>query len=115
MAEFDVSTLVFNERGLIPTVAQDKATGAVLMLAWMNAESIGLTLASGQVTYFSRSRQQLWRKGASSGHVQRLIEMRVDCDSDALLLIVDQIGPACHTGAKSCFFKAIRDGVEVLL
>ena len=97
MAEFDVSTLVFNERGLIPTVAQDKATGAVLMLAWMNAESIGLTLASGQVTYFSRSRQQLWRKGASSGHVQRLIEMRVDCDSDALLLIVDQTGPACHT------------------
>ena len=115
MAEFDVSTLVFNERGLIPTVAQDKATGAVLMLAWMNAESIGLTLASGQVTYFSRSRQQLWRKGATSGHVQRLIEMRVDCDSDALLLIVDQIGPACHTGANSCFVKAIRDGVEVLL
>ena len=115
MAEFDVSTLVFNERGLIPAVAQDQATGAVLMLAWMNAESIDQTLASGQVTYFSRSRQQLWRKGATSGHVQHLIEMRVDCDSDSLLLIVDQTGPACHTGAKSCFFKVIRNGVEVSL
>lgn len=115
MAEFDVTSLVFDERGLIPAVAQDHATGAVLMLAWMNAESVGKTLSSGEVTYYSRSRQRLWRKGATSGHVQKLVEMRVDCDRDALLLIVDQFGPACHTGTKSCFFNAIRDGVEVSL
>lgn len=115
MAEFDMSSLVFNEMGLIPAVAQDHATGAVLMLAWMNAESLRETLTSGRVTYFSRSRQELWRKGATSGHIQKLIELRVDCDRDALLLLVDQTGPACHTGETSCFFKAIRDGVEVTL
>lgn len=115
MAEFDVVTLVFDGRGLIPAVAQDHASGTVLMLAWMNADSVAATLATGQVTYFSRSRQELWRKGATSGHVQRLIEMRVDCDRDALLLIVEQTGPACHTGARSCFFNAVRDGVEVEL
>ncbi len=115
MAEFDVSSLVFDARGLIPAVAQDHATGAVLMLAWMNVESIGLTLASDEVTYYSRSRQELWRKGATSGHVQKLVEMRVDCDRDSLLLIVDQSGPACHTGANSCFFNAVRDGIEISL
>ncbi len=115
MAEFDVSTLAFNEDGLIPAVAQDHASGAVLMLAWMNAEALRQTLTTGQVTYFSRSRLALWRKGETSGHVQRLIEMRVDCDRDALLLIVDQTGPACHTGAKSCFFKSIRNDIEVSL
>ncbi len=115
MLKFDVSSLVFNEQGLIPVVAQDHASGAVLMLAWMNAQALGETLATGSVTYFSRSRQELWRKGATSGHGQRLVECRVDCDRDALLVIVDQTGPACHTGAKSCFFKAIRGGVEVAL
>ncbi len=112
MAEFDVSTLVFNGQGLIPAVAQDQATGTVLMLAWMNAQSLRETLASGRVTYWSRSRQELWRKGATSGHVQKLVELRVDCDADSLLLIVDQTGPACHTGAVSCFFRVIHDGVE---
>lgn len=113
MAEFDVTSLLFNDQGLIPAVAQDHVSGAVLMLAWMNAESVRQTLATGQVTYYSRSRQALWRKGETSGHVQSLVEMRVDCDRDALLIIVDQSGPACHTGRKSCFFNAIRDGVEV--
>jgi phosphoribosyl-AMP cyclohydrolase len=112
MPKFDVSSLVFDARGLIPAIAQDHVSGQVLMLAWMNTESIAETLATGQVTYYSRSRQELWRKGATSGHVQKLVEFRVDCDNDALLLIVDQTGPACHTGEVSCFFKVIRDRVE---
>ena len=85
------------------------------MLAWMNAESLAETLATGQVTYWSRSRAALWRKGETSGHVQRLVELRVDCDRDCLLLIVEQTGPACHTNRPSCFFTAVRDGEEVIL
>ncbi|PZQ49037.1 MAG: phosphoribosyl-AMP cyclohydrolase [Rhodovulum sulfidophilum] len=114
MAAFDISSLRFDARGLIPAIAQDRA-GDVLMLAWMNAESLGETLATGQVTYWSRSRGELWRKGATSGHVQRLVELRVDCDRDCLLLIVDQEGPACHTNRRSCFYTAVRDGGEVIL
>jgi phosphoribosyl-AMP cyclohydrolase len=110
---FDPETLSWDERGLIPAIAQDHATGEVLMLAWMSAESLAETLATGQVTYWSRSRRALWRKGETSGHVQRLAGLRVDCDRDCLLLAVDQTGPACHTGARSCFFTAVERGEEV--
>jgi phosphoribosyl-AMP cyclohydrolase len=114
MTAFDPSSLRFDAHGLIPAIAQSR-DGAVLMLAWMNAESLAETLRSGDVTYWSRSRGELWRKGATSGHVQRLVELRVDCDRDALLLIVDQTGPACHTDRPSCFFTAVRDGEAVVL
>lgn len=113
MTNFDVTSLTFNEAGLIPAIAQDGAE--VLMMAWMNAESIAETLKTGRVTYWSRSRGELWRKGDTSGHVQKLLDMRVDCDRDCLLLIVEQAGPACHTNRRSCFYTAIRDGDEVEL
>jgi phosphoribosyl-AMP cyclohydrolase len=109
---FDPQTLGWDERGLIPAIAQDHATGEVLMLAWMSAESLAETLATGRVTYWSRSRRALWRKGETSGNVQRLVGLRVDCDRDCLLLSVDQSGPACHTGARSCFFTTVEDGQE---
>ncbi len=102
--------LKFDRDGLVAAMAQQHDTGEVLMLAWMDREAIEQTLATGEVTYFSRSRQKLWRKGESSGQTQRLIELRLDCDGDALLLLVDQIGAACHTGTRSCFFRAVRDG-----
>lgn len=114
MAAFDIASLRFDDRGLIPAIAQSRA-GEVLMLAWMTAESLAETLRTGDVTYWSRSRAELWRKGATSGHVQRLVELRIDCDRDALLLIVDQAGPACHTNRRDCFFTAVRDGEEVIL
>lgn len=98
------AALRFDADGLIPAIAQQHDTGEVLMLAWMNAEALDQTLASGRVVYWSRSRARLWRKGESSGQVQRLVELRVDCDGDSLLLLVDQQGPACHTGRRSCFF-----------
>ncbi|TCM83368.1 phosphoribosyl-AMP cyclohydrolase [Rhodovulum steppense] len=109
---FDPASLKFDAAGLIPAIAQDTG-GAVLMMAWMNADAVARTLDSGRVTYWSRSRQAFWVKGESSGHVQRLIEMRVDCDRDCLLLLVEQEGPACHTNRRSCFYTAIRDGEEV--
>ena len=114
MAAFDVASLRFDARGLIPAIAQAR-DGTVLMLAWMTAESLAETLRTGDVTYWSRSRDELWRKGATSGHVQRLVELRIDCDRDALLLVVDQTGPACHTNRPACFFTAVRDGQEVIL
>ena len=114
MPAFDIASLRFDARGLIPAVAQ-AATGEVLMLAWMNAESLAETLRTGDVTYWSRSRGELWRKGATSGHTQRLVEMRVDCDRDSLLVIVEQAGPACHTGRPTCFFTAVRDGEETVV
>jgi len=95
----------FNADGLVPAVAQDRKSGAVLMLAWMNREALEKTLATGDVTYWSRSRQSLWRKGETSGHTQKLIEAWLDCDGDALLLKVEQTGPACHTGSPVCFFR----------
>lgn len=110
---FDPQSLRFDENGLIPAIAQDHRTGEVLMLAWMNAESVAQTLDTGRVTYWSRSRQAFWAKGATSGHHQRLVEMRVDCDRDCLLVLVDQTGPACHTNRRSCFYTAVRDGSEV--
>ncbi len=110
---FDPSSLSFDDRGLIPAIAQDAASGDVLMMAWMNADSVAETLETGRVTYWSRSRAALWRKGETSGHIQRLIEMRLDCDRDCLLLLVEQTGPACHTNRRSCFYTALRDGTEV--
>lgn len=103
----DPAALRYDDRGLIPAIAQDHATGEVLMLAWMNEEAVRRTLATGDVTYWSRSRGAFWIKGETSGHRQRLVAMRADCDADALLLLVDQTGPACHTGARSCFFQAM--------
>lgn len=112
---FDPASLRFDQNGLIPAIAQDHATGEVLMMAWMNAEAVQRTLTEGRVTYWSRSRQSLWTKGETSGHVQRLIDLRVDCDRDCLLLLIEQTGPACHTGRRSCFYTAVRDGAEVEL
>ena len=97
----------FDENGLIAAIAQDHSSGEVLMLAWMNAEALRLTLETGQAVYWSRSRKKLWRKGEESGHTQKVIEARVDCDQDAILLRVDQTGAACHTGARACFFRLI--------
>ncbi len=114
MPAFDIASLRFDANGLIPAIAQAE-DGEVLMLAWMSAASLAETLASGEVTYWSRSRGELWRKGATSGHVQRLVELRLDCDRDCLLVIVAQTGPACHTGRPNCFFTAVRDGEEVIL
>ncbi|MAP14310.1 phosphoribosyl-AMP cyclohydrolase [uncultured Sulfitobacter sp.] len=112
---FDPANLQFNEAGLIPAIAQDAETHEVLMLAWMSAESIARSLETGKVTYWSRSRQAFWVKGETSGHVQKLVEMRVDCDRDCLLVLVDQTGPACHTGRRSCFYTGIQNGEEVEL
>ncbi len=100
----------FDAAGLVAAIAQQHDTGEVLMLAWMNREAVAETLATGRVCYFSRSRGRLWRKGESSGQVQLLVELRVDCDGDALLLLVNQDGVACHTGRRNCFYRAVRDG-----
>ncbi|MEM7225512.1 MAG: phosphoribosyl-AMP cyclohydrolase [Pseudomonadota bacterium] len=104
------AALATNDQGLVPAIAQQHDTGEVLMLAWMNRESIAETLATGQVCYWSRSRGKLWRKGETSGQVQRLVELRIDCDGDTLLLMVEQTGVACHTGRRSCFYLALEDG-----
>lgn len=100
----------FNEAGLVPAVAQQHDTGETLMMAWMNREAITETVETGQVCYFSRSRNGLWRKGETSGQTQALVELRVDCDGDTLLLLVDQTGVACHTGRRNCFYRALRGG-----
>jgi phosphoribosyl-AMP cyclohydrolase len=100
----------FDERGLVPAIAQDATTGRVLMLAWMNAESLERTVATGEAIYFSRSRGRLWRKGEESGHVQKVADIRLDCDGDAILLSVQQLGGiACHTGRERCFFRTLAD------
>lgn len=112
---FDPSSLIFNEAGLIPVIAQDHASGEVLMMAWMNAQAVSRTLETRRVTYWSRSRQSFWVKGESSGHVQELVDFRLDCDRDCLLVRVNQTGPACHTNRRSCFYTAVRDGAEVEL
>ena len=100
----------FGPDGLVPAIAQQHDTGEILMVAWMNAEAVRLTLAEGRACYWSRSRRALWRKGETSGQVQHLRELRLDCDGDVLLLLVDQHGVACHTGRRSCFFRAWRGG-----
>jgi phosphoribosyl-AMP cyclohydrolase len=102
-----VGALGYDADGLIPAIAQDRASGAVLMLAWMNRAALDETLATGRVCYYSRSRGGLWRKGERSGNVQRLVELRIDCDGDALLLSVEQSGPACHTGRRNCFYLKV--------
>ena len=110
-----VEAIKFNADGLVPAIAQQHDSGEVLMMAWMNAASVAETLATGRVCYWSRSRQAFWRKGESSGHEQHLVEMRVDCDGDTLLLLVDQTGPACHTNRRNCFYRAARDGELVTI
>lgn len=107
---FDPASLTFNDAGLIPAIAQDAQSGEVLMLAWMNEASIAQTLETRRVTYWSRSRQAFWIKGETSGHVQELVDFRYDCDQDCLLVLVNQTGPACHTGRRSCFYTAVREG-----
>lgn len=109
-----LAALRFDERGLLPAVAQQHDDGRVLMLAWMNREALQETLASGWVCYWSRSRRRLWRKGETSGHRQRLVELRIDCDGDALLLLVDQQGPACHTLRPDCFYLRVDGGRVVV-
>ncbi len=105
-----LAAIVFDGEGLVPAVAQQHDTGELLMVAWMNRDAVVETLASGRVCYWSRSRGKPWRKGESSGQIQALVELRLDCDGDTLLLLVDQTGVACHTGRRSCFFRAVRQG-----
>ncbi len=109
-----LDNLTYNDAGLIPAIAQQHDTGEVLMMAWMNRESIAETLETSRVCYWSRSRQSFWRKGESSGQIQMLKELRFDCDKDTLLLKVDQTGPACHTGRKSCFFHLVNNEKVVI-
>ncbi len=101
--------LKYNEAGLIPCIVQDADTGAVLMMAWMSAESLALTLERGETVFFSRSRQELWHKGATSGNTQKLVDLRYDCDGDTLLALVNTAGPACHTGARTCFYRSMTE------
>lgn len=108
-----IAAIRFDPSGLVPAIAQDAETGAVLMLAWMNRAAVAETLETGRVCYFSRSRAALWRKGETSGQVQHLVDLRLDCDGDALLALVRQTGVACHTGRRSCFYQAVRDGQVV--
>ncbi|MFQ5534829.1 MAG: phosphoribosyl-AMP cyclohydrolase [Sphingomonadales bacterium] len=103
-----LARIAFDSRGLAPAIAQQFDTGEVLMMAWMSHEAIEKTLATGRVTYWSRSRGELWRKGDTSGNTQKLVELRIDCDGDTLLVLVDQKGVACHTGARTCFFQGVR-------
>jgi phosphoribosyl-AMP cyclohydrolase len=101
--------LKWDEKGLIPAIVQDATTGQVLTLAYMNARSLARTLEIGETVFWSRSRQELWHKGETSGNYQRVVEIRVDCDADALLLRVEPQGPACHTGAQSCFYRKLEE------
>ena len=107
----DAINVRFDERGLVPAVVQQAGSGEVLMVAWMNAESLALTLETGTTWFWSRSRQELWNKGATSGNMQRVRRVLVDCDADTLLVEVDSPGPACHTGHRSCFFREIGASV----
>jgi len=110
-----ITSILFDTEGLVPAIAQQHDSGEVLMMAWMNADSVAETLRSGRVCYYSRSRQTLWRKGEKSGQTQSLVDFRIDCDGDTVLLQVDQLGVACHTGRRNCFFNAIRDdGVAII-
>ena len=106
-----IDDIGWNSDGLIPAIAQDAETGLILMVAWMNREALELTVEENRAVYWSRSRQKLWRKGEQSGHVQQLLELRLDCDNDVIILKVNQIGGlACHTGRASCFYRVLRDG-----
>jgi len=112
---FDPASLRYDANGLVPAIAQEEGTGEVLMMAWMTEAAVRATLETGRVTYWSRSRGAFWVKGETSGHVQELVDLRVDCDRDCLLLVVRQTGPACHTNRRSCFYTAVRGGDEVEL
>ena len=112
---FDPTTLKYNEAGLIPAIAQDASTGEVLMMAWMNVDAVEKTLETRRVTYWSRSRQSFWIKGETSGHTQELVDLRLDCDRDCLLAVVNQVGAACHTGRRNCFYTSVLDCIEVEL
>ena len=112
---FDANSLIYNDAGLIPAIAQDEDSGDVLMMAWMNAAAVMQTLKTGRVTYWSRSRSAFWVKGETSGHTQELVDLRVDCDRDCLLLKVRQTGPACHTNRRSCFYSSVQESGEVEL
>jgi phosphoribosyl-AMP cyclohydrolase len=112
---FDPETLMYDSNGLIPCIAQQDDTGEVLMMAWMNADAVAMTLQTKRVTYWSRSRQAFWIKGETSGHTQELIDLRLDCDRDCLLAVVRQIGAACHTNRRSCFYTSVTSGNEVEL
>ena len=114
-AAFDPASLKYDDKGLIPAIAQDAETHEILMMAWMNAESVAKTLETGKVTYWSRSRQAFWVKGETSGHLQTLVDFRYDCDQDCILVMVRQEGPACHTNRRSCFYTAVREGETVEL
>jgi phosphoribosyl-AMP cyclohydrolase len=105
-----MSDFVFNEQGLIPAIVQQYDTKEVLMMAWMNRESIELTLESGETWFWSRSRNELWHKGATSGNTQKVVSLFIDCDQDCLLIEVDSVGPACHTGQRSCFYTEVSNG-----
>jgi phosphoribosyl-AMP cyclohydrolase len=105
-----IAQLAFSTDGLVPAIAQQHDTGEILMFAWMNRDAVRATIEEGRAVYFSRSRNRLWRKGEESGQVQELVEFRWDCDSDCVLLQVNQVGVACHTGRRSCFFTAVRGG-----
>lgn len=113
--EFDIDSLKFDDRGLLPVIAQQHDTGEVLMLAWMNADAVARTLETRRVTYWSRSRQAFWVKGETSGHTQALVELRIDCDRDCLLALVDQVGAACHTNRRVCFYTRVDNGSEEIL
>ena len=108
----NIADLTFNEQGLIPCIVQEQETGEVLMMAWMNAESVALTLEQRTTWFFSRSRQQLWHKGETSGNTQQLLELRYDCDADCLLALVKAAGPACHTGNTTCFYRSFDLGAD---
>jgi len=107
-AEEILAQVRFNEEGLVPAIVQDAESGQVLMMAWMDAESLRRTLALGETVFWSRSRQEYWHKGATSGNTQRVTDLRIDCDGDTLLVLVEPAGPACHTGAVSCFFRGLN-------
>lgn len=109
-----LAEIAFDAQGLVVAIAQQHDSGEILMVAWMNREAVRETLRTGSACYWSRSRMRLWRKGESSGQAQRLVELRIDCDGDAVLMRVDQTGVACHTGRRSCFFRVVRDGKLVV-
>ena len=110
MTKFDTNSIKFDAVGLVPVIAQQHDTGEVLMMAWMNEDALRKTIETNNMYYYSRSRSKLWRKGETSGHFQKLHKLRLDCDGDTLLALIEQTGAACHTGAESCFFKNFDDG-----
>lgn len=108
MKEELLSEIKYDANGLVPAIVQDASTNDVLMMAWMNAESLQLTLEKGETVFWSRSRREIWHKGATSGNVQKVVELRVDCDADTLLVLVEPAGPACHTGERTCFYRSMK-------